>query len=98
MYCRDTTDAATEQLTRLRRLKSYYAGATQITDRSLEILSRLTALELVEFWSCPGVTDAGLRWLARLPQLREVRLSQLPGVTLPGTTVFPAQVRVEYSA
>ena len=30
MYCRDTTDAATEQIAGLR-LRSYYAGLTQIT-------------------------------------------------------------------
>ena len=35
MYCRDTTDAATEHIAGLSKLKTYYAGQTKITDRSL---------------------------------------------------------------
>lgn len=41
MYCRDTTDIATEHIAGLG-LKYYYAGLTQITDRSLAILGRMT--------------------------------------------------------
>jgi len=96
MYCRDTTDAATAHVANLR-LKHYYAGLTQITDRSLEILGAMPSLEQIEFYECNGVTDAGLVFLARLPRLREVHLDGLPGVTLEGTRVFPAHVRVKYS-
>ncbi len=96
MYCRDTTDAATEQITRLP-LTYYYAGLTRITDRSLELLGRIASLEQVEFYECNGITDAGLPFLATLPRLREVALEGLPGVTLEGTRVFPAHVRVRYS-
>jgi hypothetical protein len=45
MYCRDTGDLATAHLSRLRRLKTYYAGQTRITDRSLEILGKMQSLE-----------------------------------------------------
>ncbi|MGH9373523.1 MAG: hypothetical protein ACRD15_18535 [Vicinamibacterales bacterium] len=96
MYCRDTTDAATEHIARLQ-VRYYYAGLTQITDRSLEILGRMTSLEQIEFYECNGITDAGLVFLAGLPRLREVALDSLPNVTLEGTRVFPAQVRVRYS-
>jgi hypothetical protein len=96
MYCRDTTDIATEHVANLR-LTSYYAGLTQITDRSLEILGRMASLERVELFECQGVTDAGLAFLAQLPRLREVHLDSLPGVTLGGTAVFAPQVRVSYS-
>ncbi len=96
MYCRETTDAATEQITGLP-LTYYYAGLTRITDRSLELLGRIASLEQVEFYECNGVTDAGLPFLASLPRLREVALEGLPGVTLDGTRVFPAHVRVRYS-
>jgi len=96
MYCRDTTDAATEHIAGLR-LRYYYAGLTQITDRSLEILGRMPSLEQVELYECHGVTNAGLVFLAGLPGLREVHLDGLPGVTLEGTRVFPARVRVKYS-
>jgi hypothetical protein len=96
MYCRDTTDAATEHIEGLR-LRYYYAGLTLITDRSLEILGRMPSLEQVELYECNGVTDAGLVFLTDLPRLREVHLDSLPGVTLEGTRVFPARVRVKYS-
>jgi hypothetical protein len=96
MYCRATTDVATEHIAALQ-LRYYYAGLTQITDRSLEILGRMSSLEQVEFYECNGVTDAGLVFLAGLPRLREVALDSLPGVTLDGTRVFPATVRVRYS-
>jgi hypothetical protein len=96
MYCRETTDQATSHVTALP-LKYYYAGLTQITDRSLELLGGIGTLEQVEFYECNGVTDAGLPFLAQLPHLREVHLDSLPGVTLEGTKVFPARVRVKYS-
>ena len=96
MYCRETTDAATEHIAGLR-LKHYYAGLTRITDRSLEILGAMPSLEQIEFYECNGVTDAGLVFLAALPHLREIHLDSLPGVTLEGTRVFPAHVRVKYS-
>jgi hypothetical protein len=96
MYCRDTTDAATAHITALP-LKYYYAGLTQITDRSLELLGGIQSLEQVELYECNGVTDAGLPFLAALPRLREVHLESLPGVTLAGTDLFPQRVRVKYS-
>jgi hypothetical protein len=96
MYCRETTDIATGYITRLP-LKYYYAGLTQITDRSLELLGTMPSLEQVELYECKGVTDAGLVFLAGLPRLREVHLDGLPGVTLKGTAVFPEHVRVKYT-
>ena len=96
MYCRDTGDAATEHIARLQ-IRYYYAGLTQITDRSLEILGGLAALEEVELYECQGVTDAGLSSLTRLPNLRQVTLEGLPRVTIGGTRVLPPRVRVRYS-
>jgi hypothetical protein len=95
MYCRDTTDAATEQITNLR-IKYYYAGCNKITDRSLQILGNMESLEQVEFYECNGITDAGLPHLAALPRLRGVEFCGSPGVTLAGTRVFNAGVRVKY--
>jgi len=96
MYCRDTTDAATEHIAELR-LRYYYAGLTQITDRSLQVLGGMSSLEQVELYECNGVTDTGVAFLANLPRLREVNLDSLPGVTLEGTRVFPGRVRVRYT-
>jgi hypothetical protein len=72
MYCRDTTDKATEHIAGMR-LRSYYAGMTRITDRSMEILSHMDSLESVELYRTPGVTESGLAHLARLPRLRQIK-------------------------
>jgi ankyrin repeat protein len=96
MYCRESGDAATEHIARLP-LKYYYAGLTQITDRSLEILGGMESLEQVDLYECKGVTDAGLPFLAKLPQLREAHFDGLPGVTLDGTKVFGPDVKVSYT-
>jgi hypothetical protein len=97
MYCRETTDVATSHITGLSRLKTYYAGATQITDRSLEMLGTIASLERIQLYECRGITDAGLPFLATLPRLREIVLDGNPNITLAGTAAFPARVRVNYS-
>jgi hypothetical protein len=95
MYCRETGDAATEHIAGLSRLKTYYAGMTKITDRSLEILSRMQSLEKIELWQCAGVTDEGVRLLATLPNLREISLD-LPNASRKVISYFPQHVRVSY--
>ena len=94
MYCRETGDAATAQLRGLA-LKTYYAGSTRITDRSLEILGTMDSPQKLEFWQCGGLTDAGLPHLARLPNLKSVGLES-PKITRDGIGVFPPNVRVDY--
>lgn len=96
MYCRDTTDIATEHITSLR-INYYYAGLTKITDRSLELLSRIETLETIELYETKGVTDAGLLHLIGMPRLREVGLAGIPNVTYAGTQVFPPHIRVQYN-
>ena len=97
MYCRDTTDAATEHIAGLTHLKTYYAGQTNITDRSLQILGRMTSLETLEFWHCDGITDAGVAALARLPRLREVTFGDCPQITPAAETLFAAGVLARVS-
>jgi hypothetical protein len=94
MYCRDTGDQATEHIAGLS-LKSYYAGETRITDRSLGVLGSLKSLEKLEFWNIAGITDVGLAQLAKLPRLREVSISGAPGVSPKGIALFPSRVRVD---
>jgi len=96
MYCQDTGDAATNHIASLSRLTTYYAGKTQISDRSLEILGRMLSLEKLTFWQCHGITDAGLAALARLPRLSDINLEGLPNVTREAIAAFPANVRVNY--
>lgn len=95
MYCRDTGDVATGHIAALQ-LKSYYAGKTRITDRSLEILARMGSLEKLEFWETAGITDMGVAALADLPRLRSISIAGSPNVTRAGMAVFPRTVRVEY--
>jgi hypothetical protein len=94
MYCQETGDVSTEHIGRLE-LKTYYAGHTRITDRSLEILGRMDSLEKLGFWECGGLTDAGAARLARLPKLREVSFDGLVRVTRDVMRLFPAHVRVK---
>jgi hypothetical protein len=93
MYCRDTTDAATEHITRLRRLSYYFNSYTTITDRTPELLSGMDTLERITFDACHGLTDAGIAKLARLPSLKELRVSG-KGVTPAVQAMFPASVAV----
>jgi hypothetical protein len=97
MYCRDTGDRATEHVAGLR-LKTYYAGSTRITDRSLDILSRITSLERVELQSCQHVTNKGVGRLAALPNLRQLQVESCRNVTRAGVSGFAPPVRVSYSS
>jgi len=96
MYCRDTTDAATEHLVGLPKLANYFASYTLITDRTPELLSRIVSLEHVTLDGCAGVTTTGVAALARLPRLRELRVSG-PRITADVGTAFSPGVRVHYS-
>jgi hypothetical protein len=93
MYCRNTTDAATEHITGLSKLSNYFNSYTTITDQTPELLSGMDSLERVTFDTCHGLTNGGVARLARLPRLREVRASGRQLTTdLEGA--FPPQVRV----
>jgi hypothetical protein len=96
MYCRDTTDAATEHITGLRRLSYYFNSYTTITDRTPELLSGMDSLERVTFDTCHELTDAGVARLARLPGLRELRVSGKK-LTAALRSAFGPGVRVTFS-
>ncbi|MDB4913615.1 MAG: leucine-rich repeat cysteine-containing subtype [Gemmatimonadetes bacterium] len=93
MYCRNTTDAATEHIAGLCNLSKYFASYTQITDRTPELLSAIASLERVTFDGCANLTNAGIASLARLPRLRELRLSGR-GFTPDVADSFPPGVEV----
>jgi hypothetical protein len=96
MYCRETSDTATEHIVRLPRLKSYFASYTRITDRTPELLSYLDSLERVTLDGCAAVTNTGLAHLVRLPRLEELRVSG-PQITSEIVSIFPPRVRVHFS-
>jgi hypothetical protein len=97
MYCRETGDKATEQIADLK-LKSYYAGHTQITDHSLDVLSRMTTLARIHLYGCHGITDAGVHRLTALPHLRHLSMEGCRNLTRAAAAGFGSQVRVNYSA
>jgi hypothetical protein len=93
MYCRNTTDAATEQITGLPNLSYYFNSYTTITDRTPELLSTMDSLERVTFDACHELTNAGVARLARLPRLRELRVAGR-GITREIRSMFSPGVRV----
>jgi hypothetical protein len=96
MYCRDTTDAATEQIAGLPQLSCYFNSYTTITNRTPELLSEMDSLERITFDACHALTNAGVAGLARLPRLRELRVSGR-GVTSEVEHAFPPGVSVFYA-
>ncbi len=96
MYCRDTTDRATEHLAAMTTVKKYFVSYNRITDRTPEILAGITSLEELTFDSCAGLTNEGIMALAKLPKLRSVSVGGMPRVTNAILPAFPAHVRVNY--
>jgi Leucine Rich Repeat (LRR) protein len=96
IYCRDTTDAATEYITGLRKLSYYFNSYTTITDRTPELLSGMDSIERITFDTCHDLTNAGVARLTRLPRLRELRVSG-KGVTSDVVDAFPPRVSVFYA-
>ena len=95
MYCRDTTDRATEHIGGLPRLSRYFASYTRITDRTPEILGGIESLEEITLDTCAGLTNRGIAALARLPGLRRLSASGMPHVTPEIATAFGPGVRVD---
>jgi hypothetical protein len=93
MYCRNTTDVATERITGLRKLSYYFNSYTTITDRTPQLLSGMDSLERITFDTCHGLTNAGVARLARLSNLRELRVSG-NGLTPHVAEAFSSRVAV----
>ena len=96
MYCRTPATWRLQHIAGLERLRHYYAGKTQITDRSLEILGGMSSLEDVTLSACANITDAGLVHIARLPHLKKVAVDATARVSRAGIAVFPANVQVDF--
>jgi hypothetical protein len=96
MYCRDTTDAATEHITGLNKLSSYFNSYTTITDRTPQLLSTMDSFERIVLEVCNNVTNEAVAALARLPMLKELRVSGR-SLTRDVVAPFPARVTVRYA-
>ena len=71
IYCRHTTDAATEHPPGLRATHGVISTASHRRHRSdAELLSTLESLERVTLDTCHALTNEGVARLARLPRLR----------------------------
>lgn len=97
MYCRETTDAATEHIASMATLKKYFASYTRITDRTPELLSEVSSLERIGLTGVVDLTNRGIGALARLPNLEELDLDGLRNVSRDVVSLFPPNVRVRYS-
>jgi hypothetical protein len=97
MYCRETTDAATQQIISLPKLRKYFASYNRITDHTPEMLSTMESLEEITFDSCAGLTNAGIAALARLPRLRKLVAESMPMVTSDVVAAFPPRVQVRHA-
>lgn len=96
MYCRDTTDAATEHITGLSKLLRYFNSYTTISDRTPQLLSAMDSLEKVSLVACNNLTNAGVTQLARLPNLKELEISG-NALTPAVQKSFGSRVKVKYS-
>jgi hypothetical protein len=96
MYCRETSDVATEHIVNLPKLKKYFASYTKITDRSMQLLSNIRSLEDISFYGCPAVTDAGVVMLARLPRLRRLEATGQQ-ITSACEAAFSARVKTRFT-
>ena len=94
MYCRETTDAATQHINFLN-LKKYFASYTRMSDRTPEMLKRYVVAREHHFRQLRRtLTNAGIAALAKLPNLRELKLSGMRGVTLNIRAAFAPTVTV----
>jgi hypothetical protein len=96
MYCRNTTDAATDYIAGLRKLSYYFNSYTTITDRTPDVLSGMDSIERITFEGCHDLTNAGVARLTRLPRLRELRISG-QRITSEVVEAFPPRVNVFYT-
>lgn len=95
MYCRETTDAATERITGLEHLSAYFNSYTTITDRTPALLATMPSLERITFDACHNLTDDGIRQLRALPRLKELRVAG-SRLTAGATKGFRPEVKVFY--
>ena len=93
MYCRDTTDAATEHITGLPQAHVLLQQLHDDHRSHAGAAVGMDSLERITFDACHGLTNAGVARLARLPRLRELRVAGR-GITSDVRHAFPPRVRV----
>ncbi len=92
-----TGDRSTEYLAEhASKLRSYRIWMSDITDRSLELLARMPALESLLLYGCNHITDDGVRCLAALPKLEAIDLQENAGLTEAAVTAFDRSVQINF--
>jgi len=107
MYCQritqdgrrinNTGDQSTEYFcAHATKLRAYNIWLSDITDRSLELLSGMQSIESLLFYDCPKITDSGVRSLAAAPRLKSIDLQENPNVTPAALSDFDRSVQVNF--
>jgi len=73
----NATDAATETLAKLAKLRILNLGVTRITDTGIERISALPKLELLRVGG-PTLSDAALEHMAKIATLKQLLLHDAP--------------------
>jgi hypothetical protein len=97
MFCRRVSDQEIEQLAVLKHLKRFRIWGRELTDASLEMLSRMDSLEDLQFEGCRHISDMGIKRLATLPRLRVVSVLECPQVSRDALRGFANDVRTEWA-
>jgi hypothetical protein len=97
MFCRRVSDQEIERLAVLKRLKRFRIWGRELTDASLEMLSRMDSLEDLQFEGCRHISDMGIKRLATLPRLRVVSVLECPQVSRDALRGFANDVRTEWA-
>ncbi len=70
------TDAAGESVAQLKKLQVLEFVDSQITDRTLEMLSSVNSLEVIQINQNSNITDTGIFTLGKLPMLTDLDVSE----------------------
>jgi hypothetical protein len=96
----DVNDAGISHLRNLKNLKHLELAVTSgvgynITDKSMDVISQLTNLEILRLYGCTNVTDQGLNKLASLSNLTELVLTGWGGISDRGLSVLPSFTKLK---
>ncbi len=89
------TDVGLKPLVYLPELKELGLRNTEITDRALELISEMKALEILDISDCKKVTGKGLRALAKSKSLHTLQIANCTGMTSQDIERFKADTGVQ---
>ena len=78
------------------KLSSYSIWISDVTDRSLELLARMPAIESLLVYGCDRITDVGVRCFAALPRLEAIDQQENAHLPQAAVTAFDGSVRINF--